>query len=589
MREKKSAVELTIKPDGLKIRAERGQLLSDVLEGAKFSLNYYCSRRGLCGKCAVYVSAEDLDSGTDVSQSAKLELACQYRLKGDVSVVIPEQSRQLRVKALETTSEQAVVLNPAVKKYHFEVRRFNLSSLEKNVKSCLSGKAGSDRNKIKFVVDKIRQNKLKDFTLVIYDNEEIISVEAGDSSQQCFGLAVDLGTTSIVIELVDLINGKILARLSSLNPQLAYGADIVSRLAFALLDSNNGARLQKAAVKAIQELAIEASTRTGVDFQKIYEVAIAGNTTMNHFLVGQPINSLAFAPYEAGFTLKPALSAAALGFCFHPDARVYIAPNIASFIGGDISAGLIALDLENHSGNVLFLDLGTNGEIVIKKSGQMIAASAAVGPAFEGMSISCGMLAVSGAVESVDWKDGFVCQTIGGSAARGICGSGLIDVLAVALRHGLIDKNGQILTDDKKIHLSKEIFLNQSDVRKLQLALAAVKTAISILLRELRLQSLEIDFVYVAGAFACNLNISNSKAIGLIPDMPAEKIIFIGNSSLAGARKLLLACGERERASRLSERIVHFPLASYPDFQENFLSYLTLEPLILSDGVRNER
>jgi len=306
----------------------------------------------------------------------------------------------------------------------------------------------------------------------------------------------------------------------------------------------------------------------------VYEAVIAGNTAMNHLLLGLPVTTLAVSPYQAFFSALPALSAVETGLGISPMGRVYIAPNIKSFVGGDISAGLSAVDIEHQKGNFLFVDLGTNGEIVLKKGVRLTATSTAAGPAFEGMTISCGMLALPGAVYKARFKDGLVVETISGGPARGVCGTGLIDIIAVMLDRGFISARGHILGPAKKIGVTADLSLNQQDIREVQLAIAAMKTGIRILLAKNKMAVKDLDGIYVAGAFGNYLHIPHSMKLGLLPYIDRKKIFFVGNSSLAGARALLLSRPERVRCERLAKRVRHVSLAKDAEFQTMFIEAL---------------
>jgi len=258
----------------------------------------------------------------------------------------------------------------------------------------------------------------------------------------------------------------------------------------------------------------------------------------------------------------------------NPRGKVYVAPNIRSFVGGDIAAGLAATDLAHQKGNFLFIDLGTNGEIVLKKGRQFTATSTAAGPAFEGMNISCGMLAVPGAVYKAEFRDRLKVMTIGNRPALGICGTGLIDLISLYLERGVISPQGHIQGGEKTISLGHNLFLSQKDIREVQLAAAAVKTGIRLLLSLDKLAVADLDGIYVAGAFGNYLNIPNSMRLGLLPRLDKKKIIFVGNSSLAGAKALLVSTQERARCERLAQKIRHVALATDTAFLKTFIEAL---------------
>jgi uncharacterized 2Fe-2S/4Fe-4S cluster protein (DUF4445 family) len=292
---------------------------------------------------------------------------------------------------------------------------------------------------------------------------------------------------------------------------------------------------------------------------------------MNHLLLGLPVKSLALSPYQSVFSSLPELSSVDLEFKINRQGKVYISPNIKSFVGGDISAGLAASDLENREGNLLFIDLGTNGEIVLKTEEGFLASSTAAGPAFEGMNISCGMLALPGAIYRAEFKNQLVFSTIKNKPALGICGTGLIDLIAIFLNEGKITPQGKIKDDRQKIRISDNISITQKDVREMQLAIAAIKCGIKMILLKRQLQFEDIDGIFIAGAFGNYLNIENSMRIGLLPHIDETKVRFIGNSSIAGAKGFLLSMPARKRIESLVKNIQFFSLASDPLFQKHFI------------------
>lgn len=321
--------------------------------------------------------------------------------------------------------------------------------------------------------------------------------------------------------------------------------------------------------------------KNGIPPDKVYEIIFAGNTAMNHLLLGVPVNTLAVSPFHAVYHTLPEIKAEDLGFRLNPNAKAYIVPNIKSFVGGDISAGLQAIDLASRAGNHLFIDLGTNGEIVLKTTKKFVATSTAAGPAFEGMNISSGMLALPGAIHKVEKKGRFVFHTIGSENPRGICGTGLIDLIALFLEEGKISSTGKIKDGTGKISVTGKISITQQDVREIQLAVAAVKTGIRMILEKYRIKKESLDSVFIAGAFGNYLNIKNAMRIGLLPQLDPKKIVFIGNSSLAGARVLLLSKQARAKTEALIRKIHYISLATDLRFQDIFVDSLNFPNEIL--------
>ena len=578
-----------VRPDGTKAKAKAGEVLADVLARAGVPLSLYCHKRGICGKCSVRVLAGPLPF-PDASEAAILEdrklgpdhrLACRYMVRGDVTVEVLPGSRLETIAVLEAGLASAVPVDPAVKKLGLVLEKPPLSSpvavadtLRVLLKSSAIGLPLAALTKLGGPA----LSRGQKITAVLYDEREVIDVEPGDAGEETFGLAVDLGTSTVAAELVDLRTGRVVERAAAVNAQGSYGADVVSRITFAFENPDNLRRLRTAAVQLINDLVAGMSRRSGVARHRIYDAVVAGNTAMNHILCGVAVDSLALAPFHAVFSALPAFPAAELGFALHPHARVYVVPNIKSFVGGDITAGLMASEMAAKPGVELFIDLGTNGEIVLKKGREFAATSTAAGPAFEGMNISCGMLAVPGAIHKAEWIEGFRLLTVDDLPPQGVCGTGLIDVLAVALARGILGRDGRIAGHEKRIRLTDRLSLTQQDVRDVQLAVAAVRTGIRLMLRECRISLADVDRVLVAGAFGSSLDIRNSQALGLLPEVQEGKVVFVGNASLAGARRLLLNRADRSAAEALAARVGHVSLATRPDFQDEFVRSLEFKP-----------
>jgi uncharacterized 2Fe-2S/4Fe-4S cluster protein (DUF4445 family) len=574
-----------VRPDGTRAKAKAGEALADVLTRAGVPLSLYCHKRGICGKCAVRVLSGPLPF-PDALEAAILEdrklgpdhrLACRYEVRGDVTVEVLPGSRLERIAVLEAGAPSAVLVDPAVKKLGLVLEKPPLKSpvaVADTLRALLRSPTISLPLAALAKLGGPVLSRGKRVTVVLYDEREVIDVETGDAGEEAFGLAVDLGTSTIAAELVDLRTGKVVDRAAAVNAQSSYGADVVSRITFAFENPDNLRRLRTAAVQLINDLVAGMSRRSGVARHRVYDAVVAGNTAMNHILCGVAVDSLALAPFHAVFSSLPAFPAAEIGFALHPHARIYVVPNIKSFVGGDITAGLIASETAARSGHELFVDLGTNGEIVLKKGREFVATSTAAGPAFEGMNISCGMLAVPGAIHRAEWVEGFRFLTVDDLPPQGVCGTGLIDILAVALARGILGRDGRIAGHEKRIRLTDRLSLTQQDVRDVQLAVAAVRTGIRLMLRECRVSLADIDRILVAGAFGSSLDIKNSQALGLLPDVPEKKIAFVGNASLAGARRLLLSRSDRAAAEALAARISHISLATRPDFQDEFVRSL---------------
>ncbi len=578
-------IDVHIKPDGLTIQARSGEKLSTALIRAGIPISFYCQGRGICGKCFVRIVSGILPF-VDTEEQALLEkrdlskdcrLACLYEIRAPLVIELLPGSKIGEISSLETEAGGAIVLNPAVKIFTVDLPVPSLAYPQAQAES-LENAVKSPGLRIPVAVIKkfpdLTKQSSPAVTVVTYRDNEVLEIEAARPEEGVYGLAVDIGTSTVAVELVCLETGKIADRAIAPNTQIAYGADVVSRIAFAYQNPENLVRLRKSILQLLDNLIEEMTSRSGIPQGRIYEMVVSGNTAMNHILCGVSLDTLALSPFNAVYSRLNPFPPSELGLDLHPMAKIHIVPNIKSFIGGDITAGLTAVDFGEGAGNRLFVDLGTNGEIVLKKGKKYVATSTAAGPAFEGMSISCGMLAVPGAVHKAEWKDGFILQTIGDLPPQGICGTGLNDILALALVQGMLESDGKILSQDKKIPLTKSLSLSQQDVREMQLGVAAIKSGIKMLLNEYGVPLKKLDRLYIAGAFGSSLDISNAKILGLVPDVPEDIVTFIGNSSLGGARKLLLSDPHRAAAESLAGRIGHVSLATKPGFQEEFVRAL---------------
>lgn len=575
-----------ILPDRIKTQARAGEILADVLARAGIPLSLYCHKRGVCGKCAVHVlnGALPFPGALEASlmEARGLgpdhRLACLYEVRGDVVVETLAGSRLERVAIVESGWPSAAYVDPAVKKLALVLERPSLYSPTAVADSLRAALKTPGLALPLAVLSKLGGSAAlaatRPVTAVLYGDDEVLDIEPEEGGDGIFGLAVDLGTSTVVAEIVDLRTGKAVDRAAAVNAQNAYGADVVSRITFAFENPDNLRRLKQTVVQLINDMVGTMARRSGLARHRIYDAVVAGNTAMNHILCGVPVDSLALAPFHAVFGSLAARPASEIGLALHPQARFYASPNIKSFVGGDITAGLLATEFAARPGIELFVDLGTNGEIVLKREREFVATSTAAGPAFEGMTISCGMLAVAGAVHKAEWADGLKLRTIEDLPPQGVCGTGLVDILATALARGLIGPDGRITGPEKKIRLTDRLALTQQDVRDVQLAVAAIRSGIRLMLREFRLSPDDLDRVLVAGAFGSSLDIANAVAIGLLPDVPKDRIAFVGNASLAGARLLLLARRSRAEAEALAGRISHVSLATRPGFQDEFVGAL---------------
>ena len=511
----------------------------------------------------------------------RFRLACRFIILEDHAISLPAFSLIPKTHLLARGTGKAIPLDLSVKK--IAVRPFPpvlhsphslLDGLKKGLglsELCLAPET------IFTVAEILSGGSSGEVVTAILDGDEALrSLERSDTTARFFGLAVDLGTTTLAIDIVDLGSGNVVDTAVGINGQSSFGADVVTRIKAAYRDPAQAAALRRAVLASINSLISGLLRSTGIRPVEIYETVIAGNTAMSHFFLGLPVDGLAVAPFSGVFSVAPLIPAGRLGLDVNPLGRVYLSPNLQSFVGGDITAGLIATDLASRSGNVLFLDLGTTGELVLKTERGMTATSTAAGPAFEGMSISCGLSAQPGAIDKAFLTPdrSIAIETIGRESARGICGTGLVDLIAAFIHRGDLSIQGRIQNPEKRLLVTSQIFLTQQDVREIQLAMAAVKAGIHMLLAAEWMSVHDLDEVLVAGAFGAFLNVGNSVSIGLLPRLPPGRVRFVGNTSLEGARALLLSRTERRLAERLSREVRHLPLAQDEAFQQTFIEAL---------------
>jgi uncharacterized 2Fe-2S/4Fe-4S cluster protein (DUF4445 family) len=585
---------ILIHPGPLEAVAEDGVSLAEVLRQAGLPIHLYCHGRGVCGKCLVEIAAGDAGR-PDAEETLALarrgapagtRLACRIMIDGPLSVIVPDSSWAPSVAAIPEVAagmRRVVSVDPPLRKYavrpappSFDSPLADLDRLRAALPDFVKWEPSVAA--LRGLAAVSRPGAESSVLTAVVHGPNLLDVEPGDTTGLQYGLAVDLGTTTAAAELIDLETGRTAAASAALNSQSRFGADVVTRVTAAYVDAAAADGLRNAAWETINGLMGRLLAQASLPSSAVYETVLAGNTAMVHLALGLSVASLTAAPFQALVASLPALPAGETGSAANPAGRVYFAPGIKSFIGGDISAGLAAADIENGPERILFLDLGTNGEIVLKNGRDLTCTSTAAGPAFEGMSLSCGMIAAPGAVHAASYReDGLVLEVVGRGRPVGICGSGLIDILAIALEQGWVDPSGAIRSPGGRIEAGAGLGLDRKDVREIQLASAAVKTGMRRLLAGAGLTTGDLDGVWVAGAFGSTLDVGHAVRLGLIPAVAPGKIRFLGNASLAGARILLLSAPERVRCENLARRVRHVSLAG-GEFQDAFVESLAFAP-----------
>jgi uncharacterized 2Fe-2S/4Fe-4S cluster protein (DUF4445 family) len=520
--------KVIFQPDGRQVCVRPDDTLLQAASQAGIILNTVCGGKGICGKCAVKLPPH-----------RRPVLACQYRIQHDLIVTVPADSRFFEQRILtEGIKGRTQILPDVCKKYR-----------------------------------------------------------KGDSTAAVFGVAVDIGTTTVVAKLIDITTGQCLATQATLNPQSRFGDDVISRISYAQTDEKL-AQLHAAIIDSINQLIGRLCSQALIDANRIYEVCLVGNTTMNHIFLKLPVVQLGQAPYTAFSLDAHDVPADRLGLQINPAANIHTVENIAGFVGSDTTAGALAVDIDSAKDVTLFVDIGTNGELVLNTDGHLYAASCAAGPAFEGARISCGSRAVEGAIEGVALSEGDIDLTvIGNGQPHSICGSGLVDAVAVLLDLGIVDATGRfvepstlkdklssaiaarVIEQDGQLAFcltraanvrERPVVLTQKDIREVQLAKGAIRTGIKMLQKKLGLRDADIKQVLLAGAFGNYIRPQSAVRIGLLPDVPLERIHFVGNAAVAGAQMLLVSRLCRAKAKELARKIEYVEIAHEPDFQAVF-------------------
>lgn len=594
---------IVVEPDGHRLHAESGETLSAVLKRAGLDVQAACGGKGTCGACRVRIARgtapiypADRDFFTADELNAGWRLGCQFKVIGDLAVVVPEKSRAAGQKILETGQRMEFSVDAAVRRNTVAVAEPELENIRPDLERLLAGLgAAAERAEypaLRHLPTVLRENLHR--VDAITRDRRLLDVFAPDTAR-ALGVAFDLGTTTIVGKLLDLENGRVLAVASRTNPQVAYGDDVISRISYAA-EPDGLEKLRRAVGDAVNDIIAETLAKSGLLEKHIFEIVIVGNTAMLHLFAGVDPRYLSVLPFPAVFSREEVLRAPDLGLRAHPCARVVLAPGIAGYVGADTTACVLASELDRRDGTWLLIDIGTNGEIVAGGKDGLWACSTAAGPAFEGARIAFGMRAMPGAIDRVAINDDVHCTTIDAKPPIGICGTGLLDVVSEMVRTGIVDETGRLLppdeapvslgravrerirSDEKGCRLilaggENEICITQKDVRELQLAKSAIRAGIEILSLTAGRAAADVDGILIAGAFGNFINPESARGIGLLPDV-GGKIHYIGNAASDGARMILLDRSVRRRATEVARGIRHVELAAAADFQNRFAMHM---------------
>ena len=552
-----------------------------------------CGGYGTCKKCRIQVTTGDVEPSkldyrafTESEIKAGWRLACLVRAAKDVTLDVPPLTT--RPKAATVGVGRQVILRPAVQKRYVELEEPTLHDQRTDIVRLFDAiddiEAKVSLAAMRNLPRVLRSSYFK--VTAVFVDQELIDIEAGDTTELRYGIAYDLGTTTVVATLLDLNTGTPVAVKSMLNKQQPFGADVISRISATMMDATALDRLRGFAQQTLAELSAEVCEEAGVDPLNVYEVALAGNATMTQLALGIDPEPLGVAPFIMVSAAFPDVQASELGINVHPRAKAVIMPSLGAYVGGDIVAGALASGMDRDKRLRLFIDVGTNCEIILGDGDKILATAAPAGPAFEAASIKCGVRAASGAIETIKVVDGDLeIGTIDNTKAIGICGSGLVDACASLVQLGLLDNSGRFVTPEqaeivltwggKEGDLNDCVFLTQRDVRELQFAKAAIATGWALLLEEFGVAESEIQQVLLAGSFGSYLSPASAVKIGLVPKLPVMRIVSAGNVAGEGAKMVLLSAQERNGAMALLDEIDYIELSDRADFNDKFVERLS--------------
>ncbi len=623
-------LETVFLPDKKKAIVEKGVTLLEAAGLAGVHINNLCGGQGACGKCKVKVvkgTVEGRSKYLSVLSREELQegyvLACQTPVEGNLEVEIPRESRLEGEQILAEGgtviySEPAFIerhpreeakvpfYSPLTSKVYLQLPpptiEDNLSDLERIYREMRRKwdipVLDVDLDVIRKLAHLLRQS---DWEVTVTLGRKphgfrILGAESGDTSKKNFGIAVDVGTTTVVVQLVNLVSGQVMASYASHNPQIRYGEDVISRMVYACSRADGLGPLNKVVIDNINDLIQRLARAEEIALKDVTGVLVAGNTTMTHLLLGLEPCYIRLDPYIPTGGTFPVLKAAEAGIRIHPNGLLACMPGVSSYVGGDITAGVLASGIDDSDQLSMLLDIGTNGEIVLGNNDWLICCSASAGPAFEGGGTKCGMRAVEGAIQSVAISDGQVnASAIGGVKPVGICGSGIIDTIAALFENGIIHPDGKfdldrpnsrlkrtkegiefVLVSGAESGTGKDVVITEYDISNLIKSKGAVFAAARVLVRSVGLDFSDIDRIFVAGGFGNYLNIEKAITIGLLPDLPLDRFQFIGNSSVAGARIALVSSHAFEKAEAVAKKMTYFELSVRPDFMDEFIAALFL-------------
>ena len=624
--------KITFLPEKNSIKVDKGTDLLTASIKAGIHIYNSCGGEGVCGRCKVIVKKGEFvtEHSGRISEKERKEgyvLACRTTPESDLEVLVPEESRlgdieiltdearSKRLAGLYTPAEkiqeqpskkQAKIFKhgPLSTKLFLNLPRptmdDNCADTDRLFREIRKGRdihiMQMGLANIKKLPRLLRESDWQVTVTLGSRNRttEVVLIEPGDTSSKNFGIALDIGTTTIVAYLVDLRSQKVLAAKASHNPQVDFGEDVITRIMYAQ-EQNGLEKLHHAVIDTINTLIYSMAKEQNLTLDDITAVTCAGNTTMTHLLLKIEPSYIRKEPYIPAANFMPVIRAAEVGIKVNPRGLLACFPCIGSYVGGDIVSGVLASGMDNTDQLSLFIDLGTNGEVVIGNKEYFVACSTSAGPCFEGGGLSSGIRAMKGAIQSVSMdKNKLKIDTIGNAAPRGICGSGIIDIMSEFLKHKIMDRSGKlkdnklcpvrerdgakeiVLVDKKLSATAKDIKIDENDIKNVIHSKGAIYTGIEVLLKELGYEKSNIKHVFIAGGMGTALNIRSAINIGLLPDLPEDKFEFLGNTSVTGAKMCMLSSEAIKKADSIADKMAYLDLSTSPLFMNSYSASLFL-------------
>lgn len=573
---------MKVMPEGKQYDFASGKNLMEIMLDAGLFIDNACGGKGLCGKCRVRITEGDAGKAGGTERAILkagepeqgIRLACLVRPESDITIELLQKEKKHDVLASGYMPD--FEFDPDIVKLPVTIHKPTLAD-QTPFEDQILEETGADS----FGYEALAEHSMMpgSYTAVLHHGK-VIALEPGDTTGELYGVAIDIGTTTVVCSLIDMNTGEELGHASEINAQKFFGLDVLTRITYEIENPDDGReKLQKAIVGSINKMVKSVCDQNAVSQDKIYEIAVGANCTMMHMLAGVDARPIGKAPFAPVFARSKDLRAADIGLRAAPGARLYCLPSVSAYIGADIVAGAYVCDLRNRSGNVMFIDIGTNGEIVLAADGHLMSCSCAAGPALEGMNISSGMRAAEGAIEDIHIsEDGINMKVIGDCEPAGICGSGILTVTKELLRTGIVRKTGAFVKADKfdpddyrSSYISVDedgkrsfrmteggngsepLYITQSDIRQVQLAKGAILSGFMALLKKAGIGMGDLDKVLIAGQFGAHLPAESITGTGILPFEVEDRIEYVGNTSKTGAYMALMS----EKVKREMEELAH--------------------------------